>query len=214
MATKKAAATIQETISIPPMNIGTTRITIEGDSILVLNRFSEKNKKQMEEKTQKKAVGPREARNPKDEFLAAMIYMPDKKTPGFPSHCIKKCIVGASRFTKALPATVLNGALYVIGESGGDMVQIRGSGPHMREDDVRVGSFGNKKAMIRYRPEFRNWSMTFTVRYNADMLSLEQLINLVEIAGFSNGLGEWRAQKGGNSWGAFHVKRDGPISKK
>lgn len=35
-------------------------------------------------------------------------------------------------------------------------------------------------------------------------MSLEQIIGLLNVGGFSNGVGEWRPQKNG-SYGMFHV---------
>jgi hypothetical protein len=82
----------------------------------------------------------------------------------------------------------------------GELVKIDGE-PEPREDMVRVGM---GTADIRYRGEFKNWSTTFTIRYNASVLSAEQIVNLFNAAGFGVGIGEWRPQKSG-SYGRFHV---------
>jgi hypothetical protein len=53
---------------------------------------------------------------------------------------------------------------------------------------VRVGM---GTADIRYRGEFKTWSATVTVRYNARVLSADQVVNLFNTAGFAVGVGEW-----------------------
>ena len=83
----------------------------------------------------------------------------------------------------------------------GELLEINGI-PKIREDMVKVGL---GVADIRYRAEFCPWSMTFSVKYNAGAISLEQLINLFNLGGFACGIGEWRAERGG-SFGAFHVE--------
>jgi hypothetical protein len=71
----------------------------------------------------------------------------------------------------------------------------------MREDMVRVGM---GTADIRYRPEFTEWSVKLPIKYNADAISLDQLVNLFTLAGFGVGVGEWRPERDGQ-YGMFHV---------
>jgi hypothetical protein len=48
----------------------------------------------------------------------------------------------------------------------------------------------------------------FQVRHNPNVLSVEQIINLFNVAGFAIGVGEWRPQKDGSN-GMFHVEMEG-----
>lgn len=59
-------------------------------------------------------------------------------------------------------------------------------------------------ADIRYRGEFREWSADLAIRFNASVLSAEQITNLFNMAGFGVGVGEWRPERSG-SFGMFHV---------
>ena len=71
----------------------------------------------------------------------------------------------------------------------------------MREDMVRVGMGA---ADLRYRGEFTDWEADIPVKYNSNAWSIEQLINVFNVAGFASGVGEWRPQKNGN-FGMFQV---------
>jgi hypothetical protein len=71
----------------------------------------------------------------------------------------------------------------------------------MREDMVRVGM---GTADLRYRASFWPWSAIVRVRFNANVLSAAQIVNLFNTAGFAVGIGEWRMEKDGQS-GSFHV---------
>ena len=76
----------------------------------------------------------------------------------------------------------------------------------MREDTVRI----SMSTDIRFRPEYRDWSMEFDVVFNSRAISPEQIVNLVNIAGFGIGIGEWRPERSGQ-FGMFHVAADGEV---
>ena len=60
-------------------------------------------------------------------------------------------------------------------------------------------------ADIRYRPQFDVWSIDLTVRYNANgNMTIENIINAINLGGQLNGIGEWRIEKVGQ-YGSFHV---------
>jgi len=71
----------------------------------------------------------------------------------------------------------------------------------MREDMVRIGM---GTADIRYRGQFWPWFTLVQVRFNRNVLSAAQIVNLFNTAGFGVGIGEWRSEKDGQ-YGSFHV---------
>lgn len=92
---------------------------------------------------------------------------------------------------------------YFIRTEWGDMAEIKGDTPIMREDMVRIGM---GSADLRYRGEFRNWYIDCVLEYNANgAMSLEQIINCINAGGYVCGIGEWRPEKDGN-FGMFHVE--------
>ena len=210
MATKN-----NETVSIPAINIQYATITVVGDSPLIVHKWSEKAKKEILDKQMKKAkTKGHDAKDPVRDFIDSLYWLegePVEKTEegfakaiqngarfGFPSVAFKASAVAAgyrSGVTKNLVS--MYGAFHIDGE----FVEINGV-PDMREDMCKVGM---GVADIRYRGEFKEWSATFQVKYNASAISLEQLVNLFNLGGFACGLGEWRIEKGG-SYGAYHVK--------
>jgi len=71
----------------------------------------------------------------------------------------------------------------------------------MREDMVRVGM---GTADIRFRGEVSDWSIDFIIEYNPTVISCEQILGLLDLAGFSVGIGEWRPQRSGD-YGRFKI---------
>jgi hypothetical protein len=170
-----------------------------GDSPLICHAWSAKAKREMLDKQMKKAKAAKEAKDPEDDYQQSL-YHCQGGAYGFPAVAFKSAAVGACRFVDGIKMTEARGAFHIIAE----MLPIDGE-PNMREDLVRIGM---GTADIRYRGEFKRWSVCVPIRYNAAVLSAEQIVNLFDTAGFGVGVGEWRPEKDG-SYGMFHVSRKG-----
>ena len=210
-----AAKKTESTVIIPAINIQYATIKVAGDSPLIVHKWSEKAKREILDKQMKKAkTKGHDAKDPVADFIDSLYWLegePEEKTEegfaraieggakfGFPAVAFKAAAVAAgfrSGITKNMVS--MNGAFHIDGE----FVEINGV-PEMREDMVRIAMGGTD---IRYRGMFSEWSATFTVKYNASVISLEQLVNLFNLGGFACGLGEWRIERGGE-FGAFHVE--------
>lgn len=199
-------------VEIPQIEIKTATVKIIGDSPLISHAWSEKAKKMILDKQMKRATAGKEARDPWMDFCESLYWLDGMpKNPkekdivkarfGFPTVAFKACAIDAGYQQGILAKkTTARGAFHLIGE----FAEISGI-PEMREDMVRIGM---GTADLRYRGEFKNWTTNLTISYNPKAISLEQIINLLNIGGFANGVGEWRPSKDG-SFGTFHVAKQG-----
>lgn len=192
------AATTPNTIEVPNFARSRAVITLVGDSPLICHAWSDKAKKMMLDKQMKKAKGAKEAKDPHQDFMDSLYPHPDGGY-GFPVVGFKAAAVSACRYVDGLPMTLARGAFHINGE----LIPIDAGEPTMREDMVRVGM---GTADIRYRGQFDPWSVELPLVYNPNALSLEQIVNLFNIAGFGVGVGEWRPEKDGQ-YGRFHVEK-------
>ena len=71
--------------------------------------------------------------------------------------------------------------------------------PKMRKDCLSTFNCGRN---MRYRPQFDNWSLEFTIKYDAGTVNPEQILMWYQLGGFACGLGENRAEKG-EGWGSY-----------
>ncbi len=215
MATKKE----ETVISIRPLDIKMVPIKIVGDTPLIVHAWSEKAKKMMlDAQTKATKTKAKEIRNPIDEFINSMYWLTEvpKSTEedfvaavengakwGFPVGAIKQAANSAAyRLGWVKNQMELRGAYFLKTEFG-DMAQIEGDAPIMREDMVRIGM---GSADLRYRAEYRNWQMNMILQYNASgNLTIEQIVNCVNAGGYSVGIGEWRPERDGD-FGRFHVE--------
>lgn len=196
-------------IEITAPDIRQFEVAVIGDSRLVIHRWSEKAKKIILDKQMGKARGKKDRKIPEEDFKDAQ-YVSTKGWQGIPSASFKKSMVGACRYVEGLPMTQARGVLRVLSEGtdkrdGTDLVRLYGDGPHMREDMVRIDN--GKTTDIRHRPEFRTWHCWVTITYNNNIISEEQLMNLLSLAGLHVGIMEGRpgAPKNTMDWGTFHI---------
>lgn len=189
-------------IELMPLDIRTIEIKIVGEMSLIMNKWSQKAITQMQDKHAKAAKSKvREARVPEQEFVDATYTRADG-TYGFPAVAFKNAAVTACTSLKGyLTQTQARQAFHVESHDGDALVQIEGDPPVMRTDSVTVGMGA---ADLRYRPEFKNWSARLRIRYNAGVLSASQIVNLINLAGFAVGVGEWRPERNGIN-GTFRV---------
>lgn len=199
-------------IELPPLNIGLMEVTLIGDSPLIVHAWSSKAKKEMLDKQMKTAKGAKEAKDPKADFDASMYRLADGGY-GFPSVAFKAAAVTAGTSVAGITKVQARQAFHILGEDADikgafvgsvsrvNLVRIEGGAPQMREDMVRVGM---GTADLRYRAEFPQWHTKILVRYNANVLSEAQILNLLNTGGFAVGVGEWRPEKDGQ-YGLFHV---------
>lgn len=189
-------------VGIKAIEIQSMKLRIVGDTGLITHKWSEKAMKKMRDKHAKQAQAKgRDVRDPHQEYLDA-IYLRKDGSYGFPAIAFKKAAVQACSSLKGyLTQVEAKQAFHVTGPEGDTLVQIEGE-PVMREDAVTVGI---DSADLRYRPEFVQWETTLHIRFNAAVMSAEQIVNLFNVAGFAVGVGEWRNERNGLN-GAFHVK--------
>jgi len=193
------------TVVLNEQKIRTVTVPIIGSTALICHAWSDKAKKQMLDKQMKKAAKAREAKDPKEEFEACL-YQIGRNKYGFPADAFKSAAIRAGKLL-GLTMTDLRQMFFVEGDGYANndprqMVAIKGK-PTMRQDMVRLSGSSSD---IRFRAEFIEWSADVKVTINESLVSLEQIFNLFEAAGFSVGVGDWRPERNG-TYGRFQVKR-------
>lgn len=199
-------------IELPALAIQTLQVPLIGDSPLITHAWSEKAMRAMADKQQRKASAGREAKDPWADFCGSLYWLserPEKPTEadvesgrfGLPAIAFKAAAVTACTSIGSITKVAARQAFHVEGE----FVEIVGPPPAMREDVARVGM---GTADLRYRGEFKPWSAVLTVKFNENLLSAAQVVNLFQTAGFAVGVGEWRPERDG-PYGRFHVAADG-----
>ena len=189
--------------------IRTVDLTLRGraGSPLVIHAFAEKAKQEIRDKQQKKAKQAKAERDPTAEFLAAR-YVDAQGRECAPITALKKAIISAATAFDDVTKVGLRQAVFVdsLAVPGSALVPIEhhdGSPAVgvMREDAVTIGI--NTRGLA-YRPEYPEWQLRVRVEYNPRIVSEEQLVALVDQAGWGVGICEGRPERSSAlGWGRF-----------
>ena len=212
-------------IIIPKLNIERVQMKLmaykPGDEIIV-HAWSEKAKKEMLDKQMGKAKQGKTNKDPVQDYRESAYWLkytrkrvkgkdhythveriPVKNVDpakhdcfGFKTIAFKAAAVRAANDV-GIQMTLSRRAFHIPGE----FVVLHYDKVYMREDMVRLNG---TVADLRYRAAFVNWWVDIEVELNVAILSVEQLLNLFNTAGFSVGVGEWRPERNGVS-GRFKV---------
>lgn len=208
-AKKGAAKKERGPIELSALQRRPCTVYLLGETPLIVHAWSQKALLEMLARQMGEKV-PRLPRSPVADFMSSIYRLPNGAY-GFPATGVKKMIVSAcSSMNKELSQVLARQAFFIRGEEGESRSGFTGlsspmqliriyspNPPRMREDAVRIGNFGNKKATLAYRAEFWPWAMKFELIYNALVVSTRTALNVLDTGGFAVGLGEWRQERAG-----------------
>lgn len=196
--------------TLKPINRRLVTVRLVGISPLCTHQWNEKAKKEMRDKQQTgKKTKTRDLRDPEAEGKAAAYYTEDGK-PALRAVAIKAAVIGAAHKDLGIERTLVRKALFIhpagrnavipleISNGNGKVKEVK---MEIEEDPVRVGQ---GSADLRYRPYYYDWAVTTTWEIDADLLQVQDLLTLLDRAGFGVGIHEWRPEKGGEL-GRFRV---------
>ena len=183
------------------------QFTIVGTSPMIQHKWSQKAIDMiLEKKTQGKKTRDRDRSIPEEEADAAA-YKTVTGKHGIPVTALKAAIIGAAHKDIGIEKTLVRKALFIECPDANGVLPMKCDKPTTRTDPVRVGQ---GSADLRFRPMFVNWSVRISAVIDAELLQLQDVMVLVDRAGFGVGICEWRPEKGGE-YGRFKVDRSQDI---
>lgn len=183
---------VRPTLVIPEIRCEVIQIPVHGISPLIVHAWSDKAKRMMLDKQMKKARAVREPKNPEEDYHACR-YISDEGWDGVPVGAFKAAMVGAARHVPDLHMTIAKRSIFVhqdgySTQKGQRLVRIDGE-PSMLESMVRLET---GVADIRHQAQYIEWSAVVTVEFLTSTFSAEMVVQLCEIAGWSEGICEHR----------------------
>lgn len=201
-----------QTVELITINPKTAVITIEGDSDLILNKMNDVSTRQLTREREDKAKNVNEKDNKWEKIITAMHWM--NKPTDFSEAGLKEALKKDSvcltafglkqSFKQALTrnkiatySTELDATMNVVGQGDG-LIPINFASHHI---DEKLMSPKRGAPVLVYLNRFSGWSAEVTIQYLENVYSLDQIINIVNLAGFGLGIGSGRS----SGFGRYHV---------
>jgi len=190
-------------LRISPPELETITVRIEGISPLIVKAMSAKVKGDIaasQTGTGKRSTA-KPARNPEAEFEDCFHKTPEGKY-GIRAIWFKKAMENMATFSEGMFKKDVKCGVFV----HGDIIPLAKHGvPWMRTDWVRLSGIG-KKTSLCYRPQFDTWEAYLKLTVDLGIMSVDEAVNLLSVAGTRNGVGERRPQTEGETYGRFKIK--------
>lgn len=203
----------EEVIELKPINIQFMDVTIEGDGDIVLNKMNDVCAKSLIDIRKDKAKDT-EKPNMWEEVITSLHWFngkPDTFTEESLAQCLDPknnapCITAFGlkksfgdavvRNEIATYATKFHNGMNIIAKGG--LIPITFAEHYI--DEKLMSPQKGRPVLVRLN-RFSGWKATFTVQYTGMVYSAEQIINIINMAGFGLGIGSGRS----SGYGRYHV---------
>lgn len=200
----------KNTIELKPIGNKFMEVTITGDGCLILNKMNDVTVKELTDKRKDKAKDNTKP-NVWEQIITSMHWKNGKPTD-FSEEGLAKaltenapCITGFGLKKSFGDAVVRNeidkyktkfdAGVNIVG----DLHPIKFAEHYI---DEKLMSPKKGSPVLVHLNRFTGWSCTFTVSYMESVYSAEQIINIINLAGFGLGIGSGRS----SGFGRYHVE--------
>ena len=201
-----------ETIEIKRIDVKQVTVKIVGDGDLILNKMNDVSARQLTDQRKNKAKDL-EVPNEWEQIITALHWRDGKQTDFSEQGLIDAlknnapCITAfglKKSFGEAVVRneidkfkTKFDPSVNIIAK--GNLVPIKFTEHYI--DEKLMSPVRGKPVLVRMN-RFSGWSAEFTIQFTENVYSLEQIINIINLAGFGLGIGSGRT----SGYGRYHVE--------
>ena len=201
-----------ETIEIKRIDVKQVTVKIVGDGDLILNKMNDVSARQLTDQRKNKAKDM-EVPNEWEQIITALHWRDGKPTDFSEQGLIDAlknnapCITAfglKKSFGEAVVRneidkfkTKFDPSVNIIAK--GNLVPIKFTEHYI--DEKLMSPMRGKPVLVRMN-RFSGWSAEFTIQFTENVYSLEQIINIINLAGFGLGIGSGRT----SGYGRYHVE--------
>lgn len=211
---KKNTTEQTQTLELASISPKTVTITIVGDSDLILNKMNDSTRKSLTDQRKNKAKDVSAEKNVWEQIITSMHWINGKpedlseagladalknNAPCLTAFGLKQSFKQALTRNKiATYSTEFDATMNVLGKGDG-LIPIK-----FAEHNVDEKLMSPKKGspVLVYLNRFSGWSAEITITYLENVYSLEQIVNIINLAGFGLGIGSGRT----SGYGRYHVE--------
>ena len=183
-------------VVLQPISVGTIRVQIKGKTPLLMDKFPDEVKKGILAKQAGVSKGnKKKTRDTKQETQEA-IHVTSTGQIGYPAFGFKKGMMECTSFVgdKMFSKKLVSGAVKIMNVEDG-LIPIEYGKQTVLEHNVGSNT--------KFSPMFNNWSCELKIEYDQNNISAQDIVTLLNYAGFYNGIGAWRPKSGGGGSGEY-----------
>jgi hypothetical protein len=186
-------------IVLPSWERRALRLSVQGVTPLLTDRIPDHVLEDIRRKQEGKTAIPRPKRDQRQVFEDALYVIDaEKQRYGFPCHGFRKSVArAAQRFNKGVTLVQMYGLIQV----PDGLFEIQAPAPVLTE---MAGRNMKRDLIPLIRPLFMPWKMDVEMTYSYPGITDEQVVNLVNLAGATVGIGAARVECG-MTYGQFQV---------
>ena len=187
-------------IIVPRLNLGILKVQIKGNTPLLMDKFPESVREQILEKQTGRTQGRKQIRNMDLEYDNSFHKLPSGGI-GFPAQGFKSAMIESTSFvgSKDFSKKLLKG-IQIINSEGDDLIPIK------YKNISKLRHFP-KGGNTRISPMLEDWECELIIQYDKNNISPQDLVSLINYAGFYYGIGIWSPRaKCGGKYGMYEVK--------
>lgn len=204
-----------EVIEFKPIEPRVVEVTIVGDTDLVLNKMNDVTTRDLTDKYKDKAKDLAKP-NEWEEIITAMHWLkgkpseytekalkenlnPKKNAPCITAFGLKKSFGEALTRNKISQySTEFRATVNVLGAND-NLIPITFTEYHL--DEKLMSPKKGKPVLVKLN-RFSGWTATFRISFLENVYSLEQIVNVINLAGFGLGIGSGR----NSDYGRYHIE--------
>lgn len=189
-------------VKVQPLNLKRIKVPIEGMSALLMDRMSEEVKEGILAKQTGIAKSNKKAVRDVDKEVKDAIHVTKSGKIAFPLAGFKRGMMECTSFVgdKFFSKKLVSGAVKIVNAEEG-LIPIK-----YKTQDILQHNVGSN---TKFSPQFHGWWCTLDIMYDANNISSQDIITLLNHAGFYVGVGAWRPKSGGGGsgeYGTYQVK--------
>lgn len=201
-----------QVIELQEINVRTAEITIAGDGDLVLNKMNDPTARALTDQRKDKA---KKLEKPDlwESIITSMHWYKGKPTD-FSEEALLKALkenapcITAFGLRKSFGDAVVRNGIDTYATKFMASVNIPASGglipitfaEHFIDEKLMSPKKGSP--VLAYLTRFSGWSAKFDIQYTENMFGIEQIVNIINLAGFGLGIGSGRS----SGYGRYHVE--------
>ena len=189
-------------VRVQQLNCDTITIPIVGKTPLLMDRMTEEVMEGiLKKQTGVAKSGQKKIRDIKTEINKA-VHTTSKGKVGFPAAGFKRGMIESATFVgdKFFSKKLISGGVRIINADEG-LIPIT-----YKKQDVLQHNIGSN---VKFTPQFHGWGCDLVIQYDANNISAQDIVNLLNYAGFYIGVGAWRPKGrdgGSGEFGTFEVR--------